>query len=339
MDTTRLQAALDRQVAAGAPGTLARLEAADQAWTGAAGALGREPAPPLRTDSAFRIASVTKTVTAVVALGLSRDDRLDLDAPLRSVLGDLLDRWPGLASLRATTTRQLLTHTAGLPDYFHDESFLAAVGAKPSRRWDPAELIDQVDGQGALFAPEEGFAYSDTGYVLAGLVLERAGGGALHELYRRHVFDPLGMDATWLEGSEAPRRAEVARHYDGVRDLSLVSPTIDWAGGGLVSTTADLAAFVRGLWSGRLAGAGAVRELTRWTPGARFPPGHAVRYDDYGLGIGRLRLEGTELVGHTGYYGAFAFHAPERDAILVGTHNDARVSRWPLVGALCDALG
>ena len=96
----------------------------------------------------------------------------------------------------------------------------------------------------------------------------------------------------------------------------------------------DLARFVRALWSERVVDARGLEELTRWTPSASFPPGHALRYERYGLGMGRNVVEGVELLGHTGFIGAFAFHAPEYDAVLVGTHNASQVDRWPLVAAL-----
>src|SRR5262249_32701779 len=117
-----------------------------------------------------------------------------------------------------------------------------------------------------------------------------------------------------------------------------ISPTIDWAGGGLITTTADLARFVRALWSERIIGSGALGELTRWTPGAWFPPGHRLCYQRYGLGMGPHTVGGVELIGHTGFIGAFAFHAPRYDAVLAGTHNASQVDRWPLVAALCREL-
>ncbi len=146
------------------------------------------------------------------------------------------------------------------------------------------------------------------------------------------------MDSTWLEGHEPGRRLEVAHHYTGELDWTTVSPTIDWAGGGLVTTTSDLARFVRGLWSERILDSRALDELTRWTPGASFPPGHTLRYERYGLGMGANTVGGVELLGHTGFIGAFALYAPEYDAVLVGTHNDSEVDRWPLVAALCREL-
>jgi D-alanyl-D-alanine carboxypeptidase len=147
------------------------------------------------------------------------------------------------------------------------------------------------------------------------------------------------MDTTWLEGQEPARSPRAAHHYSDGLDMTTISPTIDWAGGGLLTTAPDLARFVWALWSGRVVDSRGLEELTRWTPGVSFPPGHAVRYDRYGLGIGAIVVEGVELIGHTGFIGAFAFHAPQFDAVLVGTHNASEIDRWPLVAALCRELG
>jgi D-alanyl-D-alanine carboxypeptidase len=174
--------------------------------------------------------------------------------------------------------------------------------------------------------------------VVTGILVEQATGRPLHEVYREFVFDPAGMDTTWLEGYEPARKPEAAHHYTGELDWTTISPTIDWAGGGLVTTAPDLARFVRALWSERIVGSRALGELTQWTPAAFFPPGHALRYERYGLGMGTNTVEGVELLGHTGFIGAFAFHAPGYDAVLAGTHNASQVDRWPLVAALCREL-
>ena len=336
--SARLQAALENQISAGAPGTLASIEApgAGLVWTGSAGSLAREESRSLRPDDAFRIASVTKNVTAAVAVRLAHEGRLVLDEPLDGQLDpELLERWRSFEDLPRTTPRQLLAHTSGLPNYFH-EAFIARVRREPDRAWAPAELVDHVAAHSTQdFPPGEGFSYSDTGYTVVGILLEQITGQPLHSIYREVAFDPLGMEGTWLEGHERSRQLEIAHHYAGEVDMTELSPTIDWAGGGLVTTASDLTSFVRGLWSGQILDSDGLDELTNWTAAASFPSGYAVRYDDYGLGTGRVVVEGIELIGHTGFIGAFAFHAPEYDAVLVGTHNQSQVDRWPLVGALC----
>jgi D-alanyl-D-alanine carboxypeptidase len=340
--SARLQAALEARVAAGAPGALARIEAprAGLMWGGAAGYLARDNSRALRPDDAFRAASVTKSVTATVAVRLAYQGGLALDEPLADQLApELLDRWSALDALPRTTPRQLLAHTSGLPNYFTDEAFAVRLREDPGRAWRPAELVDHAAAYGTpRFPPGEGFEYCDTGYVVAGILVEQATGQPLHEVYRELVFDPAGMDSTWLEGHEPALTPEVAHHYTDELDWTTISPTIDWAGGGLVTTASDLARFVRALWSEQVLGSRALGELTRWTPGAWFPPGHRLRYERYGLGMGTDTVEGVELLGHTGFIGAFAFHAPEYDAVLTGTHSASQVDRWPLVAALCREL-
>jgi D-alanyl-D-alanine carboxypeptidase len=340
--SARLLAALEAQVAAGAPGALARIEAPDAgvAWAGSAGRLKQGASRDLRQEDAFRAASVTKSVTAAVAVSLADEGRLALDEPLADQLApDLLERWRAFDHLRRATPRQLLAHTSGVPNYFREESFAARLRDDPTRAWGPVDLVDHAAALATWrFPPGHGFEYSDTGYVITGILIEQTTGRPLHEVYREYVFDPLGMDSTWLEGHERARRTDVAHHYSGDLDWTTISPSIDWAGGGLVTTAPDLARFVRGLWSERIIDAGGLDELTRWTPGASFAPESGLRYDRYGIGMGLNIIEGVELLGHTGFVGAFAFHAPEYDAVLVGTHNASHVDRWPLVAALCREL-
>jgi D-alanyl-D-alanine carboxypeptidase len=175
-------------------------------------------------------------------------------------------------------------------------------------------------------------------YVITGILVEQVTGRPLHQVYRELVFDPLGMESTWLKGHEPARRQETAHHHTGELDWTTISPTIDWAGGGLVTTAPDLASYVRALWSGQILDSSGLDELTRWTPGASFPPGHALRYERYGMGMGKNTVDGVELLEHTGFIGAFAFYAPDFDGVLVGTHNASNVDRWPLVTALCQEL-
>jgi D-alanyl-D-alanine carboxypeptidase len=338
----RLQAAVEAQVAAGAPGALARIDArrAGLEWAGSAGHLARGESRALRPDDAFRAASVTKCVTAPVVVRLAAEGRLALDEPLAAQFpAELLQRWRSLDALPRTTPRQLLTHTSGVPNYFREQSFAARLREAPRQPWRPVELVDHAAAHGTWrFPPGEGFEYSDTGYVICGILVEQVTGRALHEVYREYVFDPLGMDSTSLEGHEPMKTPEAAHHYSDELDWTSISPTVDWAGGGLVTTAPDLARFVRGLWQERIVDAAGLEDLTRWTPGATFPPETGLRYDRYGLGMGYIVVDDVELLGHTGFIGAFAFHAPEYDAVLVGTHNASHVDRWPLVAALCREL-
>src|SRR5689334_16942126 len=117
---------------------------------------------------------------------------------------------------------------------------------------------------------------------------------------RENASPDTPVDAI-MPAAPTARTPDAAHHYSDDLDWTTISPTIDWAGGGLVTTAPDLARWVRGLWSNQVIDAEGLDELTRWTPGARFAPESGLRYDRYGLGMGRNVVEGIELLGHTGF--------------------------------------
>jgi D-alanyl-D-alanine carboxypeptidase len=309
-----------------------------EGWTGAA-TTHRDDRGGVDAEVAFRIASVTKMMTATALLVLADQGRCRLDDPTgRYLPSDVVDRFQdstGRAYGAAITLRQLLDHTSGLPNFFSQPPILEAVqhgGGR--RRFTPVDLVDlAVAGEPPISLPGTAHAYTDTGFVLAGLIIEALTGRPLQEAYRELVLDPAGMADTWLESSdEPPRRRDIAPHDFEGQDITHMDPTVDWAGGGLVSTAADLAAFLRALTRGQLVSAGAWSEMTRWRPG---PEGF---YDDYGLGLGRYRFPAAQVIGHHGVWGAFAFWSPELDAFITGTVNTGRVDRRPLLGAVVRAL-
>ena len=340
--------ALDRVVAETAAGRLLpgvqrcllRVESPrwPEGWAGAA-STHRDDRGRLDAEVAFRIASVTKMMTATALLALADQGRCRLEDPTgRYLPSDLVDRFHDRTRRpygAAITLRQLLDHTSGLPNFFSQPPILEAVqhGAG-RRRFTPADLVDlAVAGEPPTSPPGAVRAYTDTGFLLAGLIIEALTGRPLQEAYRELVLDPAGMADTWLESSdEPPRRSDIAPHDFEGHDITDMDPTVDWAGGGLVSTAADLAAFLRALTRGQLVSARAWREMTRWQPG---PEGF---YDDYGLGLGRYRFPAAQVIGHHGVWGAFAFWCPELDAFITGTISTGRVDRRPLLGAVVRAL-
>jgi D-alanyl-D-alanine carboxypeptidase len=288
---------------------------------------------------AFRIASVTKMMTATALLGLADQGRCRLEDPTgRYLPSDIVDRFrdsKGRPYGAAVTLRQLLDHTSGLPNFFSQPPILEAVQhGDGRRRFTPLDLVDvAAAGEPPTSPPGTARAYTDTGFLRAGLIIEALTGRPLQDAYRELVLDPAGMADTWLESSdEAPRHRDLAPHDVEGLDITGMDPTVDWAGGGLVSIAADLAAFLRALTRGQLVSAGAWREMSRWQPG---PEGF---YDDYRLGLGRYRFPAAQVIGHHGVWGAFAFWSPELDTVITGTINTGRVDRRPLLGAVVRAL-
>jgi D-alanyl-D-alanine carboxypeptidase len=316
------------------------------AFTGSSGLFARGQSRPLRPEDPFRAASVTKAVTAATAVRLAAEGRWDLDNSVARFLAPplvrLLQQLKGLPSVEALTIRRLLNHTSGLPDYFFHEGFQARVQAEPNRLWNPAELIEAaLDGRDLAFLPGSDFSYGDTGYVLVGLAIERLMNRALAEIYRSLIFDPLAMEATYLEWHEPPRGFQVSHHYDGLRDLLPMNTSFEWAGGGLVTTAGDLVRFLRGLFGGVLFDRRWSANLTTWRDGLRWPLNSSARYIRYGLGIGVNVAGGENLVGATGVWGAFAYFWPAGGAVMAGTVIQRGLDRSRLldgvIGGLCSS--
>jgi D-alanyl-D-alanine carboxypeptidase len=174
--SARLLAAVEAQVASGAPGAVARVEAprAGLVWAGSAGRLARGASRVLRAEDAFRAASVTKSVTAAVAVRLAGEGRLALDElPADQLAPELVDRWRAFDALPVTTPRQLLAHTSGVPNYFRDQAFAACLREVPGRAWRPVDLVDHAAAHARWrFRPGRGFEDSDTGDVIVGILVE-----------------------------------------------------------------------------------------------------------------------------------------------------------------------
>ena len=303
-------------------------------WEGAAGRMAGPASPPMQTDTPFEIASVTKMVTATTVLMLVERGKLRLDSRLADILP------AGLASgFQEISIQQLLSHTSGLPDYWDDRSrrdgFLRAFAAEPGRRWDPEGILSYARQMRAR-SPGGRFKYSDTNYVLLGLVIEHITSRLLHRAFREMIFEPLGMRDTWLSYRENPRGLAPSHRFEGEEDLHAVPrQSADWAGGGLVSTTRDLEKLLRGLVSGGLFKMAGTLDILRKS----VPTGK--EGITYGMGVYRVDLGGGqgEMWGHDGHGNAFAYYWPERGLFFTGTLNQTENDWWPLVEIFCEEDG
>ena len=148
--------------------------------------------------SAFRVGSVSKTFVAVMLLQLVDDGTIGLD--------DLVvDHAPELTIADGVTIRQLLAHRSGLPEHA-DGELAPAVLADPARTWTPADVLELVADQPRDFAPDTQFAYSNTNYIVAGLLLESVTGMTLAENLQSRIVEPLGLSSTYFapDGTRSP---------------------------------------------------------------------------------------------------------------------------------------
>jgi D-alanyl-D-alanine carboxypeptidase len=310
--------ALDREVEANPdfPGEVVVVEAP-------AAELSFAAARGFAADAPFRVASVTKTFTAATVLRLVEEGDLDLGDPIADHLPE-----PFAAALEsdgydveAITVRHLLQHLGGLYDYATDETYATLALTDPDHRWSPLEQVRYaVDHGEPRAAPGEEFHYSDTGYVLAGQIIESVTGRPLAEAYREILdFEGLGLDHTWLESLERPPDGvgpRAANHF-GALDLSHLDPSFDlFGGGGLVSTAHDVARFYAALFGGEVFDDPA----TLATMQAETPESGRRRA---GMGLFRVEAAGHDCWEHGGFWGAVALHCPGPDVTIVRYYGQA----------------
>ena len=229
------------------------------AWEGAAGFADPENRTPMTPAHPVRIASNTKTYVAATVLRLAESGRIDLDSAIADHLPaefvELLES-DGYDPA-AITVRHLLTHTGGLFDHGDAEAYTEAIIADPTHHWTPAEQIGAlVEWGDKLGEPGEVYSYSDSGYVLLGVIVEQITGQGLAEAVRELVgFDRLGLDATWWEIVEEPPEGSIERAHQYLGDVDVTDfvPYFDlYGGGGIATTMGDLARFHGAIFRGEV---------------------------------------------------------------------------------------
>ena len=306
-----LQRSLDRiRARYGVPGISATIIFADgSVWAGTTGLADVAAQVPVTRDTAFAIASASKTFTAAAILALVEEGRIGLDDPVAPHLPDLpIDLDPRI------TVRQLLDHTSGIFDFFLQRKIDAALLERKSRAWDVVETLGYV--RKPYFLPGKGWHYSNTNYLILGLLAEAIDGRPIADQIRDRFLEPLGLDHTWYQSAEEPT-GEIARGYRftgadptlpaiDISDATDVRPftsvvTASSASGSIASTSYDLATWARALYRGRVLSPDTVRVmLDDVATTAPFKPIVA-----HGLGVQVVTIDGRRAIGHTGRLAGF----------------------------------
>ncbi|KFL37230.1 serine hydrolase domain-containing protein [Arenimonas donghaensis] len=303
----------------------------DWSWQGARGVADREAGTPLTPEHGFRIASITKTFTAAAVLRLVEQGRLGLHDPIAKHLdADVVAVLEsGGYDPQAIRLRHVLNHTSGMREHV-TEDFLARHGDGSGYQSTAREQVKLAMAAGAPFAaPGDEFHYSDTGYVLLGLVIERHTGKPLHEALRSlQAWEANGLAHSWFETLE-PARAPQAHQYWQGRDTRPWHASFDlYGGGGIVAPPGDTAAFLRVLLKGGLFERPGSLKFMR-------TPGVTGAWNDYGAGLFNLEVDGETMIGHSGYWNTFVFLSPDDGVIFAGAVGEKTALPYgPLLGAL-----
>ncbi|PPG30109.1 serine hydrolase [Pseudoclavibacter sp. RFBG4] len=294
------EATMQALVDAGYPGVLASVTDSEGRTSNLAlgqGDIATGDAPPV--DGEVRIGSNTKMFVSTIVLQLADEGQLALDEPIDTYLPGLITG-DGVDGTKISV-RQLLQHTAGLPEYA-DKIAADAFGAQETYI-SPRAMLDVAFERPAAFAPGERWGYSNTNYLVLGLMIEAVTKRALATQIDERIVAPLGLEHTYLPApGERQLRGEHPRGYHAetagdLRDISELDPAFGWAAGALVSTPSELNTFMRALLDGRILSAAALAEMQTTVPaGDELTPGAA-----YGLGLQRYPLScGGVAWGHGG---------------------------------------
>ncbi len=307
----RLDAAVARAMSAAAiPGALVGIWSPEGEYVKAFGVADTATGAPMTTDFHSRIGSVTKTFTATAVLQLAEAGSVGLDDPI--------DRYvDGVPGGETITVRQLATMRSGLPDYLENEEFDTAVAADPTREFTPGELLGWAFKNPATFPPGQRYQYSNTNYILLGLLVEKVSRKHLPDYLAEHIFGPLGMAHTsFPTGTQFP-----VPHAVGYTDpdepggapvnATGWSASFTWAAGAVISTLDDMRIWMPALADGALIGPVLQQQRLQSPPTPGLPA-------DVGYGMGVFTAAGW--IGHNGSvpgYQTVAIHLPQRTMTVV----------------------
>ncbi|HRQ21814.1 MAG TPA: serine hydrolase domain-containing protein [Anaerolineales bacterium] len=302
-------------------------------WHASSGFASRGKECPVSFNHHFGIGSVTKLYTAALVMRQVETGRFSLD--------DSISNWFDLPYAEHVTVRMALNHTSGILDYTGDPAFLLRYVGLPEKSWRPDELLEVIRHKSLQIPPGSWHDYSNSNYLLLGIILEQASGKSYTSLLRE-MMDELGLRDTFY--LEYPDDILIANAYDqdllhvgmpnltGLR-LSLHSGA--YSAGGIVSTSSDTARFTRALFTGKIVSDESLAEMLTFV---HAPDVDAPERIGYGLGVRQFIITNEEFTGHTGaipgYSGVTAFGVDNGITITILSNLSVIEQEWLLTEIL-----
>ncbi len=292
--TATLQSLIDGWVGtAGIPGVAAAVVTPDGSWAGAAGVDGS--GTPIVADSAFALASITKTFVAAEVLSLAAAGKIDLDAPVTYYVDLPFDA-------DGATVRQLATMTSGFPQFVPDETLQPLVAGDLQRTWTARDIVDASADQPRVGTLGETGRYNGLNYVVLGMVVEKVTGGSLASAIRRDLLSPAGLERIWTQPDEKPGQPQAVAVAPAIADVvdaesgylpSLAAASTGRGGAGMAADAPSLARWGYLLYGGRVIDPTLVGTMTA---------GDLAADNGYGFGTMTAEIYGATVVGHAGDY-------------------------------------
>ncbi len=296
-------------------------------------------------ESRMPAGSIGKTFVAAVVLSMISDGTLDLDEKISKWLGD--ERWFNrLPNHEIITLRHLLNHSSGLIDHvfdtdsaFQDYMKRQVILDNTKRTIDPRELVQFVLDQKPLFPAGKGFHYSDTNYILVGLIIEKTRGSTYYEELSNRLLKPLGLTFTsplnkrkvvGVVQGYAPKSQQLFGLPYKVLDDSgtfIFNPSLEWTGGGVVSNSQDLVRWMKALYEGKVISRRYLNEMLNSVASPEHGHDDLGRVYGYGLGVSIAKTKYGTTFRHGGFFPGYnsllAYFPEQRVAVAMQINSDS----------------
>lgn len=302
-DNSNFNSLLAGLTASGVPGiTMSVYHENNGLWLGASGKADLHNNVNMRSCNISRAGSTVKMFTATTVLLLQEEGKLDIDDKISDYLtGDVINK---LENAEKATIRQLLQHSSGIYNYIQNLKFQTASLNDLIREWSAEDLLKYAYHQKAYFQPGEDVQYSNTNYILLGMLITEIEGKPFYKVFEEKLFIPLGLTLTSF-AAENPVPEGIARGYiDLYSNLQVIESTYysGWdyytADGGLISNPCDLNNFFRALMNGQVLNPASISEMMTWqAPKEQDPEFFNIWY---GLGIFKMETPQGMAYFHSG---------------------------------------
>jgi D-alanyl-D-alanine carboxypeptidase len=304
----KLQAKLDEWHKSGkfAGATLGVCQADGNCFGLATGFSNLETKTPMKPTDLMLAGSVGKTFALATALQLVKEGKINLDDRIEKYLG--AEKWfARLPNAKDITVRQLMNHTSGLIRYEFKEQFTKDLTANPDKVWKPEELLSYLFDEKAPFEAGKGWDYSDTNYIVLGMIIERVTGKKYYDEATKRVLKPLKLERTFPQDKREIKG--LIQGYAGAdnpfggKDLVLengkfiINPQFEWTGGGMVSNSEDLARWAKLMYEGKAFDASLLPEMLAGVSAPMLG-----KETKYGLGVIIRPTRAGLTYGHSGFF-------------------------------------
>jgi D-alanyl-D-alanine carboxypeptidase len=306
----------------GVPGILMSIQTpTDGMWLGSAGKADLKSNIDLQSCNITRVGSTVKTFTATTIFILQEEGKLSLDDKITNYLS--VEDIKNIENADKATIRQLLNHSSGIYNYIQNLKFQTGSLNDLIKEWSPNDLLSYARNKKAYFAPGKDVLYSNTNYILLGMIISSIEGKPFYEVFEEKIFIPLNLTSTQFAAKDPVPEGIIRGYVDFYSNLNVINATYysGWdyytADGGLISNVYDLNKFVTSLFQGEIISQNSLNEMKNWKKpeeeGTEFFP------TAYGLGIFKMETRWGDAYFHSGdaigYYACMTYF-PDKETII-----------------------